>query len=91
MKRYSANPVVSLRAEPEGGLLYNPDTDEVVLINETGRMIWGTLDRPRTSAEIAAILEEETLDAENVAEDVVSFLESLVSDFVTRHDEPADS
>lgn len=89
MKRYSANPVVSLREEPEGGLLYNPDTDEVVLINETGRMIWGTLDRPRAPAEIAAFVEAETLDAENVAEDVVSFLESLIPDFVIQHDEPA--
>ncbi len=91
MKRYSVNPVVSLREEPEGGLLYNPDTDEVVLINETGRMIWGTLDMPRTAAEIAAVVEAETLDGENVAEDVVSFLESLLPDFVTRHGEPADS
>ncbi|MBN2202466.1 PqqD family protein [bacterium] len=91
MKRYSSNPVVSVREEPEGGLLYNPDTDEVVLLNGTGRLIWGMLDCPRTAAEIAAFVEAETLDAENVAGDVVSFLESLLPDFVIRHDEPSDT
>ncbi len=91
MKRYSVNPVVSLRDEPGGGLLYNPDSDEVVLINETGRLIWDFIRDPRTTDEIAAFVEQETTDAENAAADVESFLESLLPDFVTAHDEPADS
>ena len=40
MKRYAVNPAVSLREELDGALLYNPDTDEVLLINGTGRLIW---------------------------------------------------
>ncbi len=88
MKRYSVNPVVSLRDEPEGALLYNPDSDEVVLVNETGKLIWDFINRPRTPAEIAAFVEQETTDAENAAADAESFLESLLPDFVTAHDEP---
>ncbi|MDM7926611.1 MAG: PqqD family protein [bacterium] len=91
MKRYSVNPVVSLRPEPDGGLLYNPDTDEVVLINETGRLIWDFIRSSRTPDEIAAFIEQETTGAENAAADAESFLESLLPDFVIAHDEPAAS
>jgi hypothetical protein len=91
MKRYSINPVVSRREESEGALLYNPDSDEVVLVNETGRLIWDFIAQPRTPAEITAFVEQETREAENAASDVVSFLESLLPDFVISYDEPAVS
>jgi hypothetical protein len=89
MKRYSVNPVVSLREESEGALLYNPDSDEVVLINETGKLIWDFIAQPRTPVEITAFIEARTTDAQNVSEDVASFIESLLPDFLTSYDEPA--
>lgn len=90
MKRYAVNPVVSLREESGGALLYNPDLDEVVLINETGRMIWEAIAQPKTIADVTACIETKTKDAENVLADVVSFIESLLPDFVIVYDE-ADS
>ena len=87
MKRYAANPAVSLREESGGALLYNPDLDDVVLINETGRMIWETIVQPQTATEIAAYIEANTKDAENVLADVESFIESLLPDFVILYDE----
>lgn len=87
MKRYAGNPVVSLREESGGALLYNPDTDDVVLINETGRMIWQTIAQPKTVDEIAVYMEANTKDAENVLADVESFIESLLPDFVISYEE----
>lgn len=38
---YLRNPDVALRDEDESGsLLFNPDTGEVLVINDTGRFIW---------------------------------------------------
>ncbi len=91
MKRYAVNPVVSLRDEDEGALLFNPDTDEVVLINETGRLIWDRIARPRTSAEISAYLAANTEGATHVQEDVERFIESLLPDFVIVHDETSET
>jgi hypothetical protein len=61
MKRYAINPVVSLREEFEGALLYNPDTDDIIFINETGRLIWDAIARPRTVTGIAACLAANTV------------------------------
>jgi len=60
MKRYRANPVVSLREEFEGALLYNPDTDDVILINKTGRLIWDAVATPQTLEAISAYLAANT-------------------------------
>lgn len=38
---YLRNPDVALRDEDQSGsMLFNPDTGEVLVINETGRFIW---------------------------------------------------
>lgn len=89
MKRYGVNPVVSLREESGGALLYNPDLDEVVLINVTGRMIWEAISQAQTPEEIVAYIEANTREAENVLADVESFIESLLSDFVILYEETA--
>jgi hypothetical protein len=81
--------VVSLRDEPGGALLYNPDSDAVVLVNETGQLIWEAITQPKTTMEIAAFVEARTCDAENVLADVEPFIESLLPDFVIFYDEPA--
>ena len=89
MKRYALNPVVSLRDELDGALLYNPDADDILLINETGRLIWGAITTPQTTAEIAAYLVATTEGATDVQADVEAFLESLLPNFVVVHDETA--
>jgi hypothetical protein len=81
--------VVSLRDESEGALLYNPDLDEVVLVNETGQLIWEAITEPKTTREIAAFIKANMVDAENILADVKSFIESLLPDFVISYDEPA--
>lgn len=41
-KTYLRNPDVALRDEDEeGALLFNPDTGQVLVVNDTGRFIWG--------------------------------------------------
>jgi hypothetical protein len=89
MKRYAVNPVVSLRKELDGALLYNPDQDDVILLNETGVLIWEAMTTPKTPAEIAAYVVENTEGAENVLADVEAFLESLLPNFAVVCDETA--
>ncbi len=86
MKHYAVNPAVSLREELDGALLYNPDTDNILLINETGQLIWDFLAKPRTAEEIAAHLAANTEGASGVREDSETFLKSLLPDFLVIHD-----
>lgn len=82
-KRYLINPVVSCRDEGDEALLFNPDLDDVALINPTGRMIWDILATPYTVGEIASQLAERTnASAETIAPDVEQFLQTLLPDFI---------
>jgi len=80
-ERYLANPDVSCREEEpnEGAILFNPDTDAILVINPTGLLIWRALEQPRTQEEIVSYLMEtcEGVPADQVAEDVDLFLQSL--------------
>ena len=78
--RYLANPDVSCREEgPEGALLFNPDTDAMMVVNPTGLLIWQALGQPRGQDELVAHLLEvcEDVPADQVATDVDEFLETL--------------
>lgn len=75
------NPDVVLREEDEhGGLLFNPDTNQIHVINSTALVIWGLCDGSRDGAaiteEVCARFSEVT---ESVADDVSSFLEQMLS------------
>jgi hypothetical protein len=78
---YVVNPDVSCREEgPDGALLFNPDTDDVLVINVTGLLIWQALAKPRTQAQVVEVLLEQ---CENVPEgeiigDVSEFVDQLV-------------
>jgi len=79
-KRYLANPDVSCREEgPDGALLFNPDTDAILVINPTGLLIWQALSQPRTREELVAHLLEscEDVPTDRVAADVEEFLQTL--------------
>lgn len=82
LTRYIANPDVSCREEgPDGALLFNPDTDQVVVVNPTGLLIWQTLAEPRTQNEVATALVERCDNAPEgqVLQDVGEFLERMVT------------
>jgi hypothetical protein len=79
-KRYLVNPDVSCREEgPDGALLFNPDTDAMLVINPTGLLIWQALDQPRTRYEIVAHLLEacEDVPTDQVGTDVDEFIRTL--------------
>jgi hypothetical protein len=79
---YVVNPDVSCREEgPDGALLFNPDTDEVLVVNVTGSLIWQALAEPRTPAQVVAALVEQcdNVPADQVAQDVNEFVERLLA------------
>jgi hypothetical protein len=75
------NPDVVLREENEdGGLLFNPDTNGVKVINITGLFIWKQFSSPnRADAVVKAILENfEDATEENVFKDLKAFLNEMI-------------
>jgi len=88
-----ANATVSCRIEGEdGALLFNPDTDNTLLINPVGLSVWTFLAQPRTVDDIVSYLT--TLFSDNpdhsvVKQDVETFIRELVPDFVSEVDADA--
>jgi hypothetical protein len=79
---YVANPEVSCREEgAEGALLFNPDTDQVVVVNITGFLIWQTLSQPCSLGDIVTALAEqcENIPDDLVAGDVSEFIQPLLT------------
>jgi hypothetical protein len=90
---YRANEVVSCADEDEdGALLYNPDKDETVLLNPTGRSIWALLAAPRTLDDIAGHLTATypSVTREQAMQDADKFIQSLLPDFILTEGEAAD-
>ena len=79
--QYICNPDVVLREEDEdGGLLFNPDTNQVKVVNATGLFIW---ERFTTASTVEAVVSGiqhtfEDVPADEVAEDVQAFLDEMV-------------
>jgi hypothetical protein len=83
------NPDVVLREEDpeEGGLLFNPDTNQVKVINTTGLFIWQQCGVPRSLAEIVTEVQKgfDVVPLEQVAADVQEFVDGmLASGFIGR-------
>jgi len=78
---FLANPDVSLREEnDDGALLFNPDTDALLIINPIGELIWKFLTvYPRTRADVIEHLKEicDDVPADKVEADVDEFLKDL--------------
>lgn len=81
--RYMTNPDVVLREEDEdGALLFNPDTNQVQVLNATGLFIWKQCDGAHDLATIVAAMEqafEEAPAADEVAQDVREFVKGMAA------------
>lgn len=81
-QKYLCNPDVVLREEDEdGGLLFNPDTNQVKVINTTGLFIWQQCGEARTLDEIVAEVQKgfDEVPSEQVAQDVQEFVDGMVA------------
>lgn len=79
--RYIRNPDVVLREEDEdGGLLFNPDTNQVKVINISGLFIWQQCDGTRDLDGITSAMQEafDEVPTDQVAQDVREFVERMV-------------
>jgi hypothetical protein len=83
--KYRANLEVSMREEEGGTLLYDPDADEVTIVNAAGVELWGALAEPRTVDELAEHLVTvfEGVEIEQARADVEAFLEEIPDNFVS--------
>jgi hypothetical protein len=90
---YIANPDVSCREEgPDGALLFNPDTDDVLVVNVTGLLIWQALAEPHTQTQVVETLVEQcdNVPQDEIVGDVSEFVEKLVErEFVRTETEGA--
>lgn len=80
--QYHQNPEVVVREEDEeGGLLYNPDTNQVKVVNATGLFIWKKFDKGNTVERlIPQIIDEfENVPADSIEQDVFEFVSELQS------------
>jgi hypothetical protein len=85
-----ANPDCVFREDASGWTaLVNLDNASGIALNETGVMIWEAMTAPKTAAEIAAYVGENTEGADNVLADVEAFLESLLPNFAVVSDDTA--
>jgi hypothetical protein len=80
--QFLRNPDVVLREEDEdGGLLFNPDTNQVKVINTTGLFIWQQCGLARTVDEIVAEVQKgfDEVPSEQVAQDVQEFVDGMLA------------
>ncbi len=90
---YIRNPDVALREEDEdGGLLFNPDTNQVKSVNTTGLFIWQQCDGSRAEGDIVRALQSafDEVPEDQVAQDVREFIADMVdSGFLGTVESPA--
>jgi hypothetical protein len=78
---YVCNPDVVLREEDEdGGLLFNPDTNQVKIVNPTGLYIWKKFSSACGMTEIVQTVQQEFDDApaDEIEADVRVFIDGLL-------------
>ncbi len=83
--RVERNPDVSCRIEDdEHALLYNPDTDNSILIDDSGLLIWNYIEESRTVAEIMTFMTgcySDCPEADVLQKDVVLYIRNLIPEF----------
>lgn len=80
--RYVPNPDVVVREEdPDGALLFNPDTNQIKVLNTTGLFIWKLLDGKKDIPAVVAALKEafEEVPEDEVETHVQAFFDDMVS------------
>lgn len=78
--KFICNPDVVLREEDEdGALLFNPDTNQVKVINNTAVFIWKLCNGSYGLAELISSLKEafDEVPADQVEKDVQDFIEDM--------------
>ena len=77
---FLANPDVVCHPDNSGAILVNPDTDSILAINSSAKLLWQTLSQPRTQTQLIALILESDLGApcEQVSADMGVFLRSLL-------------
>jgi hypothetical protein len=79
-KCYIRNPDVVLREEEaDGGLLFNPDTNQIRVVNATGLLIWKLCDGEHDLTDMSKALEEafEGATADQALKDVRVYVEDM--------------
>jgi hypothetical protein len=79
--KYLCNPDVVLREEDEDGcLLFNPDTNQVKILNATGLFIWKQFSNINELAHVVVAVQEtfDEVPAKDVQTDVKEFLNGMV-------------
>ncbi|HPC84213.1 MAG TPA: HPr-rel-A system PqqD family peptide chaperone [Thermoanaerobaculaceae bacterium] len=79
MSKLKLNPDLVFREDNDGGLIFDPATGDVQVLNETAAFICSLLDGTRTAEEIVAeVLEEfEVEDPAAAKADATQFIEGL--------------
>ena len=80
--RYIKNPDVVLREEEDaGGLLFNPDTNQVQVLNTTGLFIWSLCDGTQDLTKIINCIKNTFYEVpeESILNEVEEFVEHMVS------------
>ncbi|MBD3241419.1 MAG: PqqD family peptide modification chaperone [Chitinivibrionales bacterium] len=91
---YVRNPAITIREEdPDGGLLLDPATNRLQVLNGVGMFLWSLCDGTRDQSGLVARIQDsfEDVPAARVAEDVRDFLNAMVSAGFVIAREPADS
>jgi len=79
--KYIRNPDVVLREEdPDGALLFNPDTNQIKVINNTALFIWKLCDGNHTLSSIVEALKKsfENVPEDKVKGEVKEFLNEMI-------------
>jgi len=80
--RYTRNPDVVLREEDrDGGLLFNPDTNQIRVLNMTGLFVWKSCDGSQNLSGIVSALQEtfEEVPEDEVTNHVTEFVDDMVA------------
>jgi hypothetical protein len=80
--RFIRNPDVVIREEDEdGALIFNPDTDQIRVLNPTGFFIWNLCDGSNDLAGIVALVQRsfETAPDDQVHQDINEYIEGMTA------------
>ncbi len=78
--KYLRNPDVVLRDQDEdGGLLFNPDTNQILVLNPAAVCIWNACNSPAALSDVLSAVEAEFCQLpDEVDEHIKEFLDAMV-------------